>query len=127
MIAAWLDLRLKQKILLLLCYGVLFVSNFCFFFFFSAICDSEPEQPVRNCPLWVKVEGEVDPEPIYVPTPSVIEPVKSMVLPNPEVWLPSKNRSSSAIKPGRIYTPRPNPVVSKKKKKEMHVFPCTEN
>lgn len=86
------------------------------FSFFSAICDSEPEQPVRNCPLWVRVEGEVDPEPIYVPTPSVIEPVKSMVLPNPEVWLPSKNRSSSGTKPSRMYIPRPNPVVREKEK-----------
>uniref|UniRef100_A0A8C5UBF8 MAX gene-associated protein n=1 Tax=Malurus cyaneus samueli TaxID=2593467 RepID=A0A8C5UBF8_9PASS len=74
------------------------------------ICDSEPEQPVRNCPLWVKVEGEVDPEPIYVPTPSVIEPVKSMALPNPEILLSNKNRSSSGAKSGRVYTPRPNPI-----------------
>ncbi|XP_072786094.1 MAX gene-associated protein isoform X5 [Taeniopygia guttata] len=86
------------------------------------ICDSEPEQPVRNCPLWVKVEGEVDPEPIYVPTPSVIEPVKSMVLPSPEVWLPSKNRSSSGIKPGRIYTPRPNPVIREEDKDPVYVY-----
>ncbi|XP_021389158.2 MAX gene-associated protein isoform X2 [Lonchura striata] len=86
------------------------------------ICDSEPEQPVRNCPLWVKVEGEVDPEPIYVPTPSVIEPVKSMVLPNPEVWIPSKNRSSSGIKPGRIYTPRPNPVIREEDKDPVYVY-----
>uniref|UniRef100_A0A8D0KU72 MAX gene-associated protein n=1 Tax=Strix occidentalis caurina TaxID=311401 RepID=A0A8D0KU72_STROC len=74
------------------------------------ICDSEPEQPVRNCPLWVKVEGEIDPEPIYIPTPSVIEPVKSSLLPNPEVVLPSKHRSSSGVKPGRVYTPKPNPI-----------------
>lgn len=75
--------------------------------------------------MWVKVEGEVDPEPIYVPTPSVIEPVRSVVPPSPEVLLPSKNKSSSGTKPGRVYTPRPNPVV--REKKEMHVFPCTEN
>ncbi|XP_053800677.1 MAX gene-associated protein isoform X4 [Vidua chalybeata] len=86
------------------------------------ICDSEPEQPVRNCPLWVRVEGEVDPEPIYVPTPSVIEPVKSMVLPNPEVWLPSKNRPSSGTKPGRIYTPRPNPVIREEDKDPVYVY-----
>ncbi|XP_014107448.1 PREDICTED: MAX gene-associated protein isoform X4 [Pseudopodoces humilis] len=86
------------------------------------ICDSEPEQPVRNCPLWVKVEGEVDPEPIYVPTPSVMEPVKSMVLPNPEVLLPSKNRSSSGTKPGRVYTPRPNPVIREEDKDPVYVY-----
>ncbi|XP_033371348.1 MAX gene-associated protein isoform X4 [Parus major] len=86
------------------------------------ICDSEPEQPVRNCPLWVKVEGEVDPEPIYVPTPSVMEPVKSMVLPNPEVLVPSKNRSSSGTKPGRVYTPRPNPVIREEDKDPIYMY-----
>ncbi|KAM7041894.1 MAX gene-associated protein isoform 2-T3 [Acridotheres tristis] len=86
------------------------------------ICDSEPEQPVRNCPLWVKVEGEVDPEPIYVPTPSVIEPVRSMVLPSPEVLLPSKNRSSSGTKPGRVYTPRPNPVIREEDKDPVYMY-----
>ncbi|XP_041315670.1 MAX gene-associated protein isoform X5 [Pyrgilauda ruficollis] len=86
------------------------------------ICDSEPEQPVRNCPLWVRVEGEVDPEPIYVPTPSVIEPVKSMVPPSPEVWLPSKSRSSSGTKPGRMYTPRPNPVIREEDKDPVYMY-----
>ncbi|XP_017665622.1 PREDICTED: MAX gene-associated protein isoform X7 [Lepidothrix coronata] len=86
------------------------------------ICDSEPEQPVRNCPLWVKVEGEIDPEPIYVPTPSVVEPVKSTVLPNPEVLLSSKNRSSSGIKPGRVYTPKPNPVIREEDKDPVYVY-----
>ncbi|XP_068873494.1 MAX gene-associated protein isoform X5 [Aphelocoma coerulescens] len=86
------------------------------------ICDSEPEPPVRNCPLWVKVEGEVDPEPIYVPTPSVIEPIKSMVLPNPEVLLSSKNRSSSGTKPGRMYTPRPNPVIREEDKDPVYMY-----
>ncbi|XP_074853145.1 MAX gene-associated protein isoform X4 [Carettochelys insculpta] len=80
------------------------------------ICDTEPEQPVRNCPLWVKVEGEIDPEPIYIPTPSVIEPVKPLVLSTPEVLPSSKNKSSSGVKPGRVYTPKPNPVVSKERK-----------
>lgn len=98
--------------------GVSFISKlFCLFvcfLFFPAICDSEPEQPIKNCPLWVKVEGEVDPEPIYIPTPSVMEPVKSVVPPTSEVLLPSKHRSSSGVKPGgRVYTPKPNPVVRK--------------
>ncbi|XP_041261109.1 MAX gene-associated protein isoform X5 [Onychostruthus taczanowskii] len=86
------------------------------------ICDSEPEQPVRNCPLWVRVEGEVDPEPIYVPTPSVIEPVKSMVPLSPEVWLPSKSRSSSGTKPVRMYTPRPNPVIREEDKDPVYMY-----
>uniref|UniRef100_A0A8V5FQ03 MAX gene-associated protein n=1 Tax=Melopsittacus undulatus TaxID=13146 RepID=A0A8V5FQ03_MELUD len=74
------------------------------------ICDSEPEQPIRNCPLWVKVEGEVDPEPIYIPTPSVIEPVKPVVPPTQEVLPSSKHKSSSGMKTGRVYTPKPNPI-----------------
>ncbi|KAM9654158.1 MAX gene-associated protein isoform 8-T10 [Morphnus guianensis] len=86
------------------------------------ICDSEPEQPVRNCPLWVKVEGEIDPEPIYIPTPSVIEPVKSTVLPNPEVLLSSKHRSSSGMKPGRVYTPKPNPVIREEDKDPVYLY-----
>uniref|UniRef100_A0A8C0ERG7 MAX gene-associated protein n=1 Tax=Bubo bubo TaxID=30461 RepID=A0A8C0ERG7_BUBBB len=86
------------------------------------ICDSEPEQPVRNCPLWVKVEGEIDPEPIYIPTPSVIEPVKSSLLPNPEVVLPSKHRSSSGVKPGRVYTPKPNPVIREEDKDPVYLY-----
>ncbi|XP_074723936.1 MAX gene-associated protein isoform X6 [Strix uralensis] len=86
------------------------------------ICDSEPEQPVRNCPLWVKVEGEIDPEPIYIPTPSVIEPVKSSLLPNPEVVLPSKHRSSSGVKSGRVYTPKPNPVIREEDKDPVYLY-----
>lgn len=86
------------------------------------ICDSEPEQPVRNCPLWVKVEGEVDPEPIYIPTPSVIEPVKSAVPPNQEVLLSSKHRSSSGMKPGRVYTPKPNPVIREEDKDPVYLY-----
>ncbi|XP_030095634.2 MAX gene-associated protein isoform X3 [Serinus canaria] len=86
------------------------------------ICDSEPEQPVRNCPLWVRVEGEVDPEPIYVPTQSVVEPVKPLVLPSPELWVPYRNRSSSGTKPGRMYTPRPNPVIREEDKDPVYMY-----
>ncbi|XP_015719836.1 MAX gene-associated protein isoform X9 [Coturnix japonica] len=86
------------------------------------ICDAEPEKPLRNCPLWVKVEGEIDPEPIYIPTPSVIEPVKSTVLPNPEVVLPSKHRSSSGVKTGRVYTPKPNPVIREEDKDPVYLY-----
>ncbi|XP_010143037.1 PREDICTED: MAX gene-associated protein [Buceros rhinoceros silvestris] len=86
------------------------------------ICDSEPEQPVRSCPLWVKVEGEIDPEPIYIPTPSVIEPVKSAVLPNSEVLPSSKHRSSSGVKPGRVYTPKPNPVIREEDKDPVYLY-----
>ncbi|XP_010165941.1 MAX gene-associated protein, partial [Antrostomus carolinensis] len=86
------------------------------------ICDSEPEQPIRSCPLWVKVEGEIDPEPIYIPTPSVIEPVKSAVLPSPEVLLSSKHRSSSGMKPTRVYTPKPNPVIREEDKDPVYLY-----
>ncbi|XP_054681976.1 MAX gene-associated protein isoform X7 [Grus americana] len=86
------------------------------------ICDSEPEQPIRNCPLWVKVEGEIDPEPIYIPTPSVIEPVKSTVQPNHEVLLSSKHRSSSGMKQGRVYTPKPNPVIREEDKDPVYLY-----
>lgn len=80
--------------------------------FCEAICETEPEQPVRHYPLWVKVEGEVDPEPVYIPTPSVIEPVKPLLLPQPEVLPPVKGKLLTGIKPARTYTPKPNPVVS---------------
>uniref|UniRef100_A0A5F8HIU3 MAX gene-associated protein n=1 Tax=Monodelphis domestica TaxID=13616 RepID=A0A5F8HIU3_MONDO len=76
------------------------------------ICDTEPEQPIRHYPLWVKVEGEVDPEPVYIPTPSVVEPVKPTVPPHPEI-LPtssSKNKLTNGVKPVRVYTPKPNPI-----------------
>ncbi|XP_048803578.1 MAX gene-associated protein isoform X7 [Lagopus muta] len=86
------------------------------------ICDSEPEKPLRNCPLWVKVEGEIDPEPIYIPTPSVIEPVKSTVLPNPELVLSGKHRSSSGVKTGRVYTPKPNPVIREEDKDPIYLY-----
>ncbi|XP_074853143.1 MAX gene-associated protein isoform X2 [Carettochelys insculpta] len=86
------------------------------------ICDTEPEQPVRNCPLWVKVEGEIDPEPIYIPTPSVIEPVKPLVLSTPEVLPSSKNKSSSGVKPGRVYTPKPNPVIREEDKDPVYLY-----
>ncbi|XP_010181861.1 PREDICTED: MAX gene-associated protein [Mesitornis unicolor] len=86
------------------------------------ICDSEPEQPIRNCPLWVKVEGEIDPEPIYIPTPSVIEPVKSAVLPSSEVVVSTKLRSSSGVKPGRVYTPKPNPVIREEDKDPVYLY-----
>ncbi|XP_067414043.1 MAX gene-associated protein isoform X3 [Emydura macquarii macquarii] len=86
------------------------------------ICDTEPEQPIRSCPLWVKVEGEIDPEPIYIPTPSVIEPVKPLVLPTPEVLPSSKNKSSNGVKPGRVYTPKPNPVIREEDKDPVYLY-----
>uniref|UniRef100_A0A8C6R6D2 MAX gene-associated protein n=1 Tax=Nannospalax galili TaxID=1026970 RepID=A0A8C6R6D2_NANGA len=75
------------------------------------ICEAEPEQPVRHYPLWVKVEGEVDPEPVYIPTPSVIEPMKPLVLPPSEVLSTTvKGKLLTGIKPARTYTPKPNPI-----------------
>ncbi|XP_065449146.1 MAX gene-associated protein isoform X7 [Chrysemys picta bellii] len=86
------------------------------------ICDTEPEQPIRNCPLWIKVEGEIDPEPIYIPTPSVIEPMKPLVLPTPEDLPSSKNKSSNGVKPGRVYTPKPNPVIRDEDKDPVYLY-----
>lgn len=37
-----------------------------FFFFLNPAAVPEPEQPVRSYPLWVREEGEVDPEPVYI-------------------------------------------------------------
>ncbi|KAM9067933.1 MAX gene-associated protein isoform X4 [Sarcophilus harrisii] len=87
------------------------------------ICDTEPEQPIRHYPLWVKVEGEVDPEPVYIPTPSVVEPVKSTVLPHPEI-LPtsSKNKLTNGVKPVRVYTPKPNPVIREEDKDPVYLY-----
>lgn len=77
------------------------------------MCEAEPEQPVRHYPLWVKVDGEVDPEPVYIPTPSVIEPIKPLVLPQPDASSTTmKGKLTPGIKPARAYTPKPNPVVS---------------
>uniref|UniRef100_A0A8C2MLQ7 MAX gene-associated protein n=1 Tax=Cricetulus griseus TaxID=10029 RepID=A0A8C2MLQ7_CRIGR len=75
------------------------------------VCEAEPEQPVRHYPLWVKVEGEVDPEPVYIPTPSVIEPVKPLVSPQPDTSsTTTKGKQPTGIKPARAYTPKPNPI-----------------
>ncbi|XP_043411531.1 LOW QUALITY PROTEIN: MAX gene-associated protein [Prionailurus bengalensis] len=87
------------------------------------ICETEPEQPVRHYPLWVKVEGEVDPEPVYIPTPSVIEPMKPLLLPQPEV-LPTtvKGKLLTGIKPARAYTPKPNPVIREEDKDPVYLY-----
>uniref|UniRef100_A0A8D2AMU2 MAX gene-associated protein n=1 Tax=Sciurus vulgaris TaxID=55149 RepID=A0A8D2AMU2_SCIVU len=87
------------------------------------ICETEPEQPVRHYPLWVKVEGEIDPEPVYIPTPSVIEPMKPLLLPQPEV-LPTtvKGKLLTGIKPSRAYTPKPNPVIREEDKDPVYLY-----
>ncbi|XP_068961901.1 MAX gene-associated protein isoform X7 [Petaurus breviceps papuanus] len=88
------------------------------------ICDTEPEQPIRHYPLWVKVEGEVDPEPVYIPTPSVVEPVKPpTVLPHPEILPTSnKNKLTNGVKPVRVYTPKPNPVIREEDKDPVYLY-----
>ncbi|XP_030777051.1 MAX gene-associated protein isoform X9 [Rhinopithecus roxellana] len=87
------------------------------------ICETEPEQPVRHYPLWVKVEGEVDPEPVYIPTPSVIEPMKPLLLPQPEVLSPTvKGKPLTGIKSARSYTPRPNPVIREEDKDPVYLY-----
>ncbi|XP_032963149.1 MAX gene-associated protein isoform X10 [Rhinolophus ferrumequinum] len=87
------------------------------------ICETEPEQPVRHYPLWVKVEGEVDPEPVYIPTPSVIEPTKPLLLPQPEVLSTTvKSKLFTGIKPARAYTPKPNPVIREEDKDPVYLY-----
>uniref|UniRef100_A0A8D0ZHX5 T-box domain-containing protein n=1 Tax=Sus scrofa TaxID=9823 RepID=A0A8D0ZHX5_PIG len=87
------------------------------------ICETEPEQPVRHYPLWVKVEGEVDPEPVYIPTPSVIEPMKPLLLPQPEVLSTAvKGKVLTGIKPARAYTPKPNPVIREEDKDPVYLY-----
>ncbi|XP_058149954.1 MAX gene-associated protein isoform X12 [Dasypus novemcinctus] len=87
------------------------------------ICETEPEQPVQHYPLWVKVEGEVDPEPVYIPTPSVIEPVKPLLMPQPEVLSTTvKGKLLTGIKPVRAYTPKPNPVIREEDKDPVYLY-----
>ncbi|XP_052039257.1 MAX gene-associated protein isoform X4 [Apodemus sylvaticus] len=87
------------------------------------VCEAEPEQPVRHYPLWVKVEGEVDPEPVYIPTPSVIEPIKPLVLPQPDVSSTTmKGKLTPGIKPARAYTPKPNPVIREEDKDPVYLY-----
>ncbi|XP_054827941.1 MAX gene-associated protein-like isoform X2 [Eublepharis macularius] len=91
------------------------------------ICDTEPEKPVKNFPLWVKVDGEMDPEPVYIPTPSAIEPTKLLIQPTLDD-LPSDKPMSSGAKPApsgikpRVYTPRPNPVIREEDKDPVYLY-----
>lgn len=87
------------------------------------VCEAEPEQPVRHYPLWVKVDGEVDPEPVYIPTPSVIEPIKPLVLPQPDASsTTTKGKLTPGIKPARAYTPKPNPVIREEDKDPVYLY-----
>uniref|UniRef100_D3ZJB5 MAX gene-associated protein n=1 Tax=Rattus norvegicus TaxID=10116 RepID=D3ZJB5_RAT len=87
------------------------------------VCEAEPEQPVRHYPLWVKVDGEVDPEPVYIPTPSVIEPIKPLVLPQPDASSTTiKGKLTPGIKPTRAYTPKPNPVIREEDKDPVYLY-----
>ncbi|XP_038597009.1 LOW QUALITY PROTEIN: MAX gene-associated protein [Tachyglossus aculeatus] len=87
-----------------------------------AICDPEPELPVRHYPLWVKVEGEVDPEPVYIPTPSVVEPTKAPGLPHAESSLAAKTKPPTGAKPARAYAPKPNPVIREEDKDPVYLY-----
>ncbi|XP_044291702.1 MAX gene-associated protein-like isoform X3 [Varanus komodoensis] len=94
-----------------------------------AICDTEPDKPVKNFPLWVKVDGEMDPEPVYIPTPSAVEPTKPLMPPLPE-GLPSDNIPAvsemkpiaSGVKSSRVYTPRPNPLIREEDKDPVYLY-----
>uniref|UniRef100_H2ZZV7 MAX gene-associated protein n=1 Tax=Latimeria chalumnae TaxID=7897 RepID=H2ZZV7_LATCH len=86
-----------------------------------AISDPEPEEPVRHYPLWVKEEGEVDPEPIFIPTPSVIEPFRTYS-PSADMQTSSKSKSFTGVKPVRVYTPKPNPVIRDEDKDPVYLY-----
>lgn len=78
------------------------------------ICDTEPEEPIRKSfSIWEKGESDEDPEPIYIPKPSVSEPAHSGTL---------EYTSSTRSKPGRIYTPKPNPVVRDEDKDPVYLY-----
>ncbi|XP_048340305.1 MAX gene-associated protein isoform X3 [Sphaerodactylus townsendi] len=91
------------------------------------VCDTEPEAPLRNFPLWVKVDGELDPEPVYIPTPSTVEPAKLAIPPSIDV-LPTEKPVPSGTKPApsavktRVYTPRPNPVIREEDKDPVYLY-----
>ncbi|XP_069494899.1 MAX gene-associated protein [Ambystoma mexicanum] len=78
------------------------------------ICDADTEEPVRRSfSIWEKGEIDEDPEPIYIPTPSVIEPVKSGA---------SESMPSLKNKHGRVYTPKPNPVIRDEDKDPVYLY-----
>ncbi|XP_043916490.1 MAX gene-associated protein [Protopterus annectens] len=85
---------------------------------------SEPVivQPFRPVPLWVKSDMDDDPEPIYVPTPSVDDSSKLLPSNLLEPLPSSKSRSTPAGKSGRIYTPKPNPVVRDEDKDPVYLY-----
>nr|XP_060616770.1 MAX gene-associated protein [Anolis sagrei ordinatus]XP_060616776.1 MAX gene-associated protein [Anolis sagrei ordinatus] len=93
-------------------------------------CDREPEKTVKkNFPLWVKVDGELDPEPVYIPTPSAVESTKPVTPPSLEV-LPSDDKPpanevklvTGGLKSSRVYTPRPNPVIREEDKDPVYLY-----
>nr|XP_008102517.1 PREDICTED: MAX gene-associated protein isoform X2 [Anolis carolinensis] len=92
-------------------------------------CDREPEKTVKNFPLWVKVDGELDPEPVYIPTSSDVEATKPVTPPSLEV-LPSDDKPPASevklvtggVKPSRVYTPRPNPVIREEDKDPVYLY-----
>ncbi|KAM3853581.1 MAX gene-associated protein isoform 2-T2 [Vipera latastei] len=93
------------------------------------ICDTEPEKPVKNFPLWVKKDGEMDPEPIYIPTPSDVEATKIAMSPIPETMSTDDkptatevNSVANGVKPLRVYIPRPNPVIREEDKDPVYLY-----
>ncbi|ETE67744.1 MAX gene-associated protein, partial [Ophiophagus hannah] len=96
------------------------------FIFFLAICDTEPEKPVKNFPLWVKKDGEMDPEPIYIPTPSDVEatmsPIPDIIPTDDKPTATEVNSMGNGVKPLRVYTPRPNPVVREEDKDPVYLY-----
>ncbi|XP_020649385.3 MAX gene-associated protein isoform X1 [Pogona vitticeps] len=92
------------------------------------VCDTEPEKPVKNFPLWVKEDGEMDPEPVYIPTPSTSEPTKPTVPPILEVLCDNKPADSdirlltNGVKSPRVHTPRTTPVIREEDKDPIYLY-----
>ncbi|MBN3298723.1 MGAP protein, partial [Amia calva] len=74
------------------------------------ISEPEPdtEPPVRVYSLWNRKEGEIDPEPVFIPKPSV------------SISRPSGFPKSTGGPKG--YTPRPNPVIRDEDKDPVYLY-----
>ncbi|KAJ7344813.1 hypothetical protein JRQ81_000763 [Phrynocephalus forsythii] len=88
------------------------------------ICDTEPEKPIKNFPLWVKEDGEMDPEPVYIPTASTPEATKPVMPPVLEVLFDNKPAATdiklltNGVKSPRVYIPKTTPVKIQEDEKD---------
>ncbi|KAJ8356239.1 hypothetical protein SKAU_G00190330 [Synaphobranchus kaupii] len=78
----------------------------------------EPMAQLRR--LWTMEEGEVDPEPLHIPTPlpSAVDP-EPLYIPPP---LPSADSQAPKSATLKTYVPRPNPVVRDEDKDPVYLY-----